>query len=70
MPALLERFARLGARLEDLWNAPSISDVERRDLLRILLYEVELRTEPEHGWVRILMHWRGGATDEQWLPLR
>ena len=70
MPALLERFARLGARLEDLWNAPSISDVERRDLLRILLDEVELRTEPEHGWVRILMRWRGGATDEQWLPLR
>ena len=70
MPTLLERFARLGARLESVWNAAPTTDSERRGLLRILLEEVELRPEPERGWVRMLMRWQGGATDEEWLPLR
>ena len=70
IPTLFERFARLGARLEVVWNAHATTNPERRRLLRILLEEVELRPEPELGWVRMLMRWKGGATDEEWLPLR
>ena len=70
IPMLLERFSRLGARLETVWNARATTDPERRGLLRILLEEVQLRPEPELGWVQMLMRWRGGATDEEWLPLR
>ena len=70
IPILFERFSRLGARLETVWNSSATTDPERRGLLRILLKEVELRPEPELGWVRMLMRWKGGATDEEWLPLR
>lgn len=70
IPKLLERFSSLGARLEVVWNAGATTDEDRRGLLRILLEEVELRPEPELGWVRVLMRWKGGATGEGWLPLR
>ena len=69
VPSLLERFARLGARLETVWNATSITDDERRKLLTILLEKVELHWDAQPGWALIRMYWKGGSTSDRWLPV-
>ncbi len=59
----------LGADLQAVWSATTTTARDRKRLLRTLIEEVQLRTEPERHLVRIV--WKGGATtDREIIRLR
>lgn len=53
----------LGGDLRAVWNAATTEARDRKRLLRTLIEEVQLRTEPACHRVRIV--WKGGATTER-----
>jgi hypothetical protein len=62
--AEVEKARRLGEDLPAVWHAPTTTDRDRKRLLRCLIEEVQLRTEPERYLLRIV--WKGGeVTDRQ-----
>jgi len=56
----------LAADLPRLWNAPTSSDKDRKRLLRALIADVTLTSQPGRigSPVHIGIHWRSGATEE------
>src|SRR5215472_5380107 len=56
----------LAAGLPRLWNAPTSSDKDRKRLLRALIADVTLTSQPGRigSPVHIGIHWRSGATEE------
>jgi excisionase family DNA binding protein len=61
--AELERARQLGRNLDQVWNAPTTTVQDRKRLLRCLIEEVQLRSEPQRYHVRIV--WKGGATTDR-----
>ncbi len=60
----IERARWLGEDLSAVWHAPTTTDRDRKRLLRCLIEEVQLRSEPERYLVRIV--WKGAqATDRE-----
>jgi DNA invertase Pin-like site-specific DNA recombinase len=59
--AELEALAR---DLPRLWAAPTTSDKDRKRLLRTLIADITLMSEPAGDEVRVGVHWRSGATEE------
>jgi len=53
----------LGGDLQAVWNAPTTEARDRKRLLRTLIEEVQLRTEPKRHLVRIV--WKGDATTDR-----
>ncbi len=53
----------LASDLPRLWNAPTTSDKDRKRLLRAVVADVTLISQPGER-VRIGIHWRSGATEE------
>lgn len=53
----------LGGDLKAVWDAPTTEARDRKRLLRSLIEEVQLRTEPKRHLVRIV--WKGGATTDR-----
>ena len=51
----------LGADLRHVWDAPTTTDRDRKELLRTLLEEVCVRIEAEPPQARLTLRWRGGA---------
>jgi excisionase family DNA binding protein len=60
------RAHRLGADLERVWHATTTTNVDRKQLLRAVIEEVQLRSAEKHYDVKIL--WKGGATTEHGVP--
>jgi excisionase family DNA binding protein len=52
------------ATLDKLWSAPTTTDRDRKRLLRTLIADVTVLTDPDPAKVRIGLRWRSGATDE------
>ncbi|MGB2820432.1 MAG: recombinase family protein, partial [Phycisphaerae bacterium] len=50
----------LGADLRRVWEAPTTTDRDRKELLRTLLEEVSIRIEAEPPQARLTLRWRGG----------
>ncbi|MGI9149686.1 MAG: recombinase family protein [Chloroflexota bacterium] len=50
--------------LPRLWASPTTSDKDRKRLLRTLIADVTLLSEPAGERLRIGIHWRSGATEE------
>ena len=63
LPARAELEA-LARDLPRLWAAPTTSDKDRKRLLRTLVADVTLTSEPAGDGVRVGIHWRSGATEE------
>jgi len=59
-----ERIRRLGTDLESVWDAPTTTDRERKELLRTLLEEVKISMEPTEPKAHLTLRWRGGAVSE------
>jgi hypothetical protein len=57
----LESLLRLGSDLGKVWNAPTTTDRDRKELLRTLLEEVVLNLKRAEGRVHLTLRWRGGA---------
>lgn len=53
----------LGTDLQAVWDAPTTEARDRKRLVRTLIEEVQLRTEPKRHLVRIV--WKGGATTDR-----
>jgi hypothetical protein len=65
-PALPSRdqLESLGADFPRLWAAPTTSDKQRKRLLRSLISDVTLFSEPGEMRLRIGIRWRSGACEE------
>ena len=64
----LHLVAELAEDLPAIWDAPTTTNRDRKQLLRCLIEEVQLRTEPDHHRVKIV--WKGGSSSERTLSRR
>ena len=55
----------LAADLRRLWNEPTTSPRDRKRILRTLITDVTLISDPSGNEIRIGIRWRGGAHEEQ-----
>jgi DNA invertase Pin-like site-specific DNA recombinase len=62
----------LGDDLESVWDAPSTTDKDRKQLLRTLLEEVNItvRRDDPDPHAALILRWKGGAITEMTVPLR
>jgi DNA invertase Pin-like site-specific DNA recombinase/transposase len=60
-PEQLQRLQALGADLHRVWDAPTTTDRDRKELLRTLLEEVILAVKRAAGQAHLTLRWRGGT---------
>jgi predicted DNA-binding transcriptional regulator AlpA len=60
-PEQLKAIESLGSDIRQIWNAPTITDRDRKELLRTLLEEVILNLKRAEGRAHLTLRWRGGA---------
>jgi hypothetical protein len=62
----------LGDDLNAVWSAPSTTDRDRKQLLRTLLDEVNLRVDRDRtgGQAKLVLRWKGGAISELIVPIK
>jgi DNA invertase Pin-like site-specific DNA recombinase len=62
----------LGDDLGQVWDAPTTTDKDRKQLLRTLLEEVNItaRRDDPDPHARLILRWKGGAITELTVPLR
>ena len=58
----------LGSDLPRLWNAPTTLPKDRKRLLRTLVADVTLISQPAESHVRVGIRWRSGASEEVVVP--
>jgi hypothetical protein len=71
-PAERGAILALGDDLGQVWDAPTTTDKDRKQLLRTLLEEVNItarRGDPDPH-ARLVLRWKGGAISELTVPLR
>jgi len=64
--AELTRARELGDDLEEIWNAVTTTNRDRKRLLRSVIEEVQLQTGPKKYLVRVV--WKGGAVTDREVP--
>jgi DNA invertase Pin-like site-specific DNA recombinase/predicted DNA-binding transcriptional regulator AlpA len=65
----LDWLAHAGADLKAVFEAPTTTSRERKQLLRALLCEITLTVNREQRHADLVLHWEGGATSEIRAPL-
>jgi DNA invertase Pin-like site-specific DNA recombinase len=55
-----EQIRRLAHDLPSLWNLPTTTDAERKEILREVIDRVVVNVEGESEWVEAKIHWAGG----------
>ena len=62
----------LGDNLEAVWDAPTTSDKDRKQLLRTLLEEVNLTVDRDRDdpCAALVLRWKGGATSDLSVPIK
>ena len=71
-PAERAAILALGDDLGQVWDAPTTTDKDRKQLLRTLLDEVNItaRRDGPDPHARLILRWKGGAISELTVPLR
>ena len=71
-PAERDAILALGDDLGQVWDAPTTTDKDRKQLLRTLLEEVNItaRRDDPDPHARLVLRWKGGAITELTVPLR
>jgi DNA invertase Pin-like site-specific DNA recombinase len=71
-PAERGAILALGDDLGQVWDAPTTTDKDRKQLLRTLLEEVNItaRRDDPDPHARLTLRWKGGAISELTVPLR
>jgi excisionase family DNA binding protein len=59
-----EQLEALARNLPALWAAPTTSDRDRKRLLRTLIADITLTSQPDDNEVKIGIRWRSGATQQ------
>ena len=67
-----EHLRTLGQDLRRVWDAPTTTDRDRKELLNLLLEEVNIRLEKSdtQSTAHLVLRWRGGAIEELKVDLR
>jgi excisionase family DNA binding protein len=61
---------RLGTDLNQVWQAPTTTDRDRKELLRALLEDVVVDIDRDAAQARLTLRWRGGALSELRVTLK
>jgi DNA invertase Pin-like site-specific DNA recombinase len=71
-PAERDAILALGDDLGQVWDAPTTTDKDRKQLLRTLIEEVNItaRRDDLDPHARLVLRWKGGAITELTVPLR
>lgn len=69
-PKEREALRELGADLGRVWQAPTTTDRDRKELLRTLLEEVIVDVDRDAGEARLALRWRGEALSELRVTLK
>ena len=71
-PAGRDAILALGDDLGQVWDAPTTTDKDRKQLLRTLIEEVNItaRRDDPDPHARLVLRWKGGAITELTVPLR
>jgi hypothetical protein len=64
------RILALGTDLKRVWEAPTTTDRDRKELLQTLLEEVNIAVERAESKAHLTLRWRGGAISELDVNLR
>jgi DNA invertase Pin-like site-specific DNA recombinase len=59
-----EQIRALGIDLKRVWDAPTTTDRDRKELLRTVLEEVKINVLPEAGMAHLLLRWKTSAISE------
>jgi hypothetical protein len=59
-----EQIRALGTDLKRVWDAPTTTDRDRKELLRTLLEEVKINVLPEEGKAHLLLRWKTSVVSE------
>ena len=65
-----KRISTLGADLMRVWEAPTTTDRDRKELLRTLLEEVNITIKPRQPKAHLVLRWKGGAISQMELDLK
>jgi DNA invertase Pin-like site-specific DNA recombinase len=68
--ATREEFENLAADLETVWRNPHADVRLKKRLVRTLIHEIVVDTDPEAGEVILVIHWKGGVHTELRVPRR
>jgi excisionase family DNA binding protein len=60
----------LGADVRQVWDAPTTSDRDRKELLRTLVEEVNVSVDRTEGSAHLALRWRGGLLTELDVSVR
>jgi hypothetical protein len=60
----------LGDNLDQVWNAPTTTDRDRKHLLRTLLDEANITLDRDAGQARLVVRWKGGAISDLTVTTR
>jgi len=66
----LTRLRCLGTDLLLVWEAPTTTDRDRKELLRTLLEEVNITLDKDNSLCHLIMRWKGGGISKLDLPLK
>ena len=58
-----EQVLAIAEDLPRLWSAPSTSSADRKRILRVVIEDVTVRSEPKGPEVELGLRWRGGASE-------
>jgi DNA invertase Pin-like site-specific DNA recombinase len=65
-----DEFENLAADLETVWRNPHADVRLKKRLVRTLIHEIVVDTDPEAGEVILVIHWKGGVHTELRVPRR
>ena len=65
-----EEMRTLGTDLKQVWEAPTTTDRDRKELLATLLEEVNIQVDRDKSTAHLTLRWRGGALSELDVALR
>jgi hypothetical protein len=68
-PEETQRLRNMGVDLRQVWNAPTTTDRDRKELLRTLLEEVMISIEKIPPQAHVRLRWKGGAITSLQIPL-
>ena len=64
-----DRLLALGPDLAAVWNAPTTTPRDRKELLRTRIEEVTIKVDRDKAAAHLVLRWKGGALNEIDLPL-